>query len=86
MLCQLSYAPSGGRLTACMSGDERSDQTMPCRVGLPRLERGTSVLSGPRSSQLSYRPVARQRKLTRSETRMNQLKSEKQQTPCDATL
>src|SRR5487761_2099813 len=56
MLCQLSYAPSGGRLTA------RRGQTTQYRVGLPWLEQGTSVLSGPRSSQLSYRPVARQRR------------------------
>jgi hypothetical protein len=44
------------------------------RVGLPWLEQGTSVLSGPRSSQLSYRPVAH------SPCAHEQLKSEKQQT------
>ena len=50
MLFQLSYAPRG-------APDHHSDRCA-ASVGLPWLEQGTSVLSGPRSSQLSYRPVA----------------------------
>jgi hypothetical protein len=52
MLFQLSYAPRG-------APDHHSDRRA-ASVGLPWLEQGTSVLSGPRSSQLSYRPVALQ--------------------------
>jgi hypothetical protein len=43
------------------------------KVGLPWLEQGTSVLSGLRSSQLSYRPGAGTVRLD-----LRQLKSEKQ--------
>ena len=45
------------------------------KVGLPWLEQGTSVLSGLRSSQLSYRPRAAFRRQI-----SGQLESEKQVT------
>jgi hypothetical protein len=52
MLSQLSYAPR--KITA---KETRFRLFKVLWVGLPRLERGTSVLSGLRSSQLSYRPT-----------------------------
>ena len=45
-LSQLSYGPN--------SGD--CEQIVVCMVGLGRLERPTSPLSGVRSNHLSYRP------------------------------
>jgi hypothetical protein len=63
MLSQLSYAPEqNGPL-----------DTKSRIVGLPWLEQGTSVLSGLRSSQLSYRPAGRV-----FLTDLRQLESEKQ--------
>ena len=50
MLSQLSYAPR-------RQSDQIADHTIDVRVGLLRLERRTSVLSGLRSNQLSYRPA-----------------------------
>ena len=49
MLSQLSYAPR--------QNDQRAAVSRALKVGLPWLEQGTSVLSGLRSSQLSYRPT-----------------------------
>ena len=55
MLSQLSYAPEASSAAALKLRTLRLER---CGwVGLPRLERGTSVLSGLRSSQLSYRPT-----------------------------
>ena len=51
MLSQLSYAPR--RQT-----NQIANRTGNVRVGLPWLEQGTSVLSGLRSNQLSYRPAS----------------------------
>ena len=45
-LSQLSYVPKG----------HASRQNVPSMVGLGRLERPTSPLSGVRSNHLSYRP------------------------------
>jgi hypothetical protein len=50
MLSQLSYAPR-------RQSDQVADHAIDVRVGLLRLERRTSVLSGLRSNQLSYRPA-----------------------------
>jgi hypothetical protein len=50
MLSQLSYAPR-------RQSDRIADHAIDVRVGLLRLERRTSVLSGLRSNQLSYRPA-----------------------------
>jgi hypothetical protein len=50
MLSQLSYAPR-------RQSDQIADHRIDVRVGLLRLERRTSVLSGLRSNQLSYRPA-----------------------------
>ena len=50
MLSQLSYAPR-------RQSDQIADHSIGVRVGLLRLERRTSVLSGLRSNQLSYRPA-----------------------------
>ncbi|GEM_PF-2647286 len=60
MLSQLSYAPACERacsrvaIRAVREAHTSVDETP---VGLPWLEQGTSVLSGPRSNQLSYRPA-----------------------------
>ena len=53
MLSQLSYVP----LVAVQS--DRIGRTLCLLVGVPRLELGTSALSGLRSNQLSYTPDAR---------------------------
>ena len=50
MLSQLSYVP----LVAVQS--DRIGRTLYLLVGVPRLELGTSALSGLRSNQLSYTP------------------------------
>ena len=54
MLSQLSYAPEASGAAALNLRTLRLER---CGwVGLPWLEQGTSVLSGLRSNQLSYRP------------------------------
>ena len=64
MLSQLSYAPRIADSIVTGAG---------VRVGLPWLEQGTSVLSGLRSNQLSYRPAQ-----VGCRSVLRQLKSEKQ--------
>ena len=72
MLSQLSYAPR--RSGKIIAEETRIRLFKVLWVGLPRLERGTSVLSGLRSSQLSYRPTRAAR------WSLRQLESEKQTT------
>ena len=55
-LSQLSYVPKG----------HASRQNVPSMVGLGRLERPTSPLSGVRSNHLSYRPSTIERFAPRS--------------------
>src|SRR5690349_12446763 len=70
MLSQLSYAPR-------RQGDRIANHSIDVRVGLLRLERRTSVLSGLRSNQLSYRPADGKP----LENILRQPKSEKQPAP-----
>ncbi len=61
-LSQLSYAPNFRRTSGMdhiTPGKRCQGQDQQPWVGQPRLERGTSVLSGLRSNQLSYRPQAK---------------------------
>jgi dihydroorotase-like cyclic amidohydrolase len=57
MLSQLSYAPRRQSDHSVHHKRENANQIAKVRVGLPWLEQGTSVLSGLRSNQLSYRPA-----------------------------
>jgi hypothetical protein len=54
MLSQLSYAPRDNQRQSRRDIYQIGKVLV---VGLPWLEQGTSVLSGLRSSQLSYRPT-----------------------------
>jgi hypothetical protein len=67
-LSRLSYGPKISSLALRRPRHRvRRFAPPPSQVGAPGLEPGTSALSGPRSNQLSYAPMARARQCNRAQ-------------------